>query len=414
MKNKKKRLKIAYGIFFLTAFIFLTLTATGCNKEKVIEILPNSEGGYTLYVNRSPFLVRGVIYNPTPIGEGPGYNFFKHRPKPWEAIDGKLMKEMGVNAVRIYTTYDDLEATREFIQDMYQNYGIYTAVSDWLGLWDIPAANYANPDFQKSTKKRVLQIVKELKDEPGVLMWILGNEHNYTFSGKINFWTTPEIEEIERPYERQLKRAEIFYSFVDEIAAEIKKIDPNRPVALSNGEVSYLQVAAEVCSNIDALAIIAYRGMTFGNMFERIRDTFDLPVILSEFGCDSYDAYKQKEDQEIQAKFLIAQWKNIYQNTTLSNNQKGNVLGGFIFEWTDEWWKHNEACQESWWVHNTEASWSEGSYYFDIKAENNLNMNEEWFGIVSIQKEKKAGINKRTPKKAYYRIKNFFQNLECK
>ncbi len=409
MRLKAKFPKFTGFALFLM-FIALLTTLEGCDRKKLIEIERNEKGGYRLLVNREPFMIRGVIYNPTPIGEGPGYNFFTHRPKPWKVIDGKLMEEMGINVVRIYTAFDDLDATREFIRDMYQNYGIYTAVSDWLGLWE-PNLNYADPAFQEKTKKNVLNVVKALKNEPGVLMWILGNEHNYTFSGKIRFWTSPEIEAIERPYQKQLKKAEIFYSFVDEIAAEIKKIDPYRPVALSNGEVSYLNVASEVCQNIDLLAIIAYRGMVFGNMFERIRDTFDIPVVLSEFGADSYDAYKQVEAQEIQSEFIISQWQDIYKNTTLSGNEYGNVLGGFIFSWTDEWWKFNEACPQSWLIQNTEASWSEGAYYYDIEAEGNLNMNEEWFGIVAIEKEKKGKINRRTPKQAYYDLQKFFSEI---
>ncbi len=411
IKNKLSKIK---NIALLPVIAVFLLTVPGCGRpdpEKTIEIKTTDEGGYALYINQDPFLINGVIYNPTPIGEGPGYNFFQDRPKPWEVVDGKLMKDMGINAVRIYTTYDDLEATREFIQDMYENYGIYTAVSDWLGLWK-PNANYANPSFRNEIKSDVLRMVKALKNEPGVLMWILGNEHNYTFSGKIRFWTSPEIEEIKRPYQRQLKRAEIFYSFVDDIAAKIKEIDPSRPVALSNGEVSYLQVASEVCENIDLLAIIAYRGKVFGNMFERIRDTFDKPIFLSEFGCDSYDAYQKREDQKIQAEFLVSQWKDIYANTVVSGNESGNVLGGFIFEWTDEWWKYNQNCPESWWVQNREASWSDGSYYHDIQAPDNLNMNEEWFGIVSISEQKKDGINIRYPKKAYYQLKKFFQEIK--
>lgn len=424
---KNKILKSA-GFLFSLAMAALFLGLQGCkgateksepeetkkrdySPAKQIEIKETGEGGYSLYVNQEPFLIRGVVYNPTPVGKGPGYNFFTHQPKPWEVTDGQLMQDMGINAVRIYTAYDDLTATREFIRDLYQNYGIYTVVSDWLGLWH-PAANYADPEFQKQVKNEVLEVVKALKNEPGVLMWMLGNENNYTFSGKIRFWTSPEIEKIERPYQRHQKRARIFYSFVDEIAAKIKKIDPSRPVALSNGEVSYLSTASEVCQNIDILAIIAYRGKVFGNMFDRARDIFDLPVVLSEFGCDSYDAYRQKEDQEIQAEFILSQWNDIYANTVAGSNKEGNVLGGFLFSWTDEWWKYNENCPESWLTQNTEACWSEGSYYHDILAENNLNMNEEWFGIVSVREEKQDGINKRVPKKAYYRLQEFFEKIK--
>lgn len=382
------------------------------NQPATIEFKRNVKGGYTLYVDQQPFLIKGVIYNPTPIGEGPAYDFFSHRPKPWLEGDGKLMAEMGINAVRIYSAGENIAATKEFIRDLYQNYGIYTAVSDWIGLWDYPRTNYADPIFRKKTKERILKIVKELKDEKGVLMWILGNENNYTFSGKIGFWTSPEIEKIDKIYKKQQKRAEIYYSFIDEVAKEIKKIDPHHPVALGNGESSFLDIAAENCPNIDALATIIYRGKTFGNVFENIRNTFDKPIVLSEFGCDSYDAYRKKEYQEIQSEFILAQWGKVYNNSTVSGKEDGNVTGSFVFEWSDEWWKHNEGYPDDWSVHNPEAGWSDGSYYHDIRAKHNLNMNEEWFGIVSLHKTKENGLYKRTPKKVYYDLKEYFRQIE--
>jgi len=61
-------------------------------------------------------------------------------------------------------------------------------------------------------------------------------------------------------------------------------------------------------------------------------------------------------------------------------------------------------------VHDTESAWSNGNYYFDIKAKDNKNMNEEWFGIVALSEELENGINKRIPRKAYYVIREFWKN----
>ncbi|MDD3296636.1 MAG: glycosyl hydrolase [Candidatus Omnitrophica bacterium] len=385
---------------------------TDCQARYVrkIDIQSNSEGGFTLYLRGKPFLIRGVGYNPIPIGKGYDYNFFSDKNKPW-LIDGQLMKEAGINCIRIYSAGSDIEETKAFIRDMYEKFGIYTLVSDWLGLWDYPRANYSDKDFCEKTKERFLSVVKALKDEEGVLMWILGNENNYTFSGKIGFWTSPEIESLGDPCAKQIRRAEIYYSFVNSLAKDIKAIDPVHPVALGNGEANFLDTAAKVSPDIDIIAVIIYRGKKFGNLFSAVRNAFNRPVLLSEFGCDSYDAYKNQENQDVQAEFLMSQWKNVYENTTLSGNLKGNVLGGCLFEWTDEWWKHNEGYTEGWNTHDTAAGWSHGSYFYDIKAKNNLNMNEEWFGIISISEEKENGINKRLPKKAYHSLREFFDNL---
>ena len=401
---KRKIFKAGFFLACLFLFPLLLLSAD-------VRIKKTEEGGYTLFVDRRLFLIKGIIYNPTPIGEGYDYNLFSDSRKPW-LFDGKLMKEAGINVVRVYSCRgSDLEKVKQFIRDLYKNYGIYTIIGDWLGLWEKPSPNYADRKFCQYTKEKVLEVVKALKDEKGLLMWILGNENNYTFSGKIAFWTSPEIEKIPDLYERVRKRAEIYYSFVDEIASEIKKIDPHHPVALGNGEVSMLDIAAKVCKNIDVIAVISYRGKRFGNLFENIRYLFDRPVLISEFGCDSYDAYKDEENEDIQAEYIKLQWEDILKNTTLQN-KKGNCIGGALFEWSDEWWKHNEGYTPGWLIHNKQAGWSCGSYYFDIKAKNNLNMNEEWFGIVGLSEEKNEnGLNKRIPKKAYYTIKEIFSKL---
>jgi hypothetical protein len=246
-------------------------------------------------------------------------------------------------------------------------------------------------------------------------MWILGNENSYTFSGKICYWTCPEIDKIKGLKDQQDKRAEIYYTFVNELAKDIKKVDTNHPVALGNGEQSFLDIASKVSGDIDVLAIIAYRGKKFGNLFDQVKGYFDKPVFLSEFGADSFDAYIQKTVEDIQSEYIISQWQDLYNHTVFSQNKEGNCIGGALFEWSDEWWKHNEGYTDDWCVHNTEAGWSHGSYFFDIKAKDNgLNMNEEWFGIVSLSDKEKddQGIDVRIPKKSYYSLKDFFAKIE--
>ncbi len=359
---------------------------------------------------RKPFLVKGVGYSPVPIGAGYDHDFFANESKPWR-IDGQLMQKAGINCIRVYSAGKDLTQVASFIRYMYENHGIYTIMSDWLGLWDYPRANYADSAFRERTKKRILKMVSALKNEEGLLMWILGNENNYTFSGQIGFWTSPEIEKIENPRKKVEKRAQIYYTFVNEVAKEIKEIDNIHPLALGNGEAQFIDIASKICDEIDLLAIIVYRGKTFGNLFDSIRNSFNKPIILSEFGCDSYNAQKMLEDQDIQKDFLLAQWEEIYKNTVISGNASGNILGGCLFEWTDEWWKHNEGYRDDWSLHNTEAGWQQSSYFFDIRAKNNLNMNEEWFGIISISPENKNGVNKRLPKKAYFALKEYFSRI---
>ncbi len=356
-----------------------------------------------------PYIVKGVCYNPIPIGMDYDYDWWNDPAKPW-ITDGKMMKEMGINTIRLYQVGRDPQAVKQVINDFYKLYGIRVLLGDWLGFWEYPCPFYGDDKFQEKVVKQVVEMVNLYKEEPGVLGWILGNENNYSCLGHVNPWSNPEVDAETDPQKQKLMRAKIYYSFVNKISQEIHKIDPHHPVGLGNGELVGLDSAAKYCQDVDFVACIIYRGKTFGNLFKSLRMTFDKPLLLAEFGADCYDANLKKEDQNMQAFFLESQWMQIYENLANTKTGEGNCLGGTIFEWTDEWWKHAPDYPDGWKIHDTESSWSNGSYYFDIQALGNKNMNEEWFGLVAISEEMVNGLNKRTPRKAYYVIREFWKN----
>ncbi|KPK41657.1 MAG: hypothetical protein AMJ78_04910 [Omnitrophica WOR_2 bacterium SM23_29] len=383
----------------------LRKTLFGPRVEKV-SVIKLPDGHFQLLVGKSPYFVKGVCYQPIPIGEDYSYNFWSDPNKPW-LVDGKLMMEAGINTVRFYHPGQNPEEAKELIGDLYKKYNIRTIMGHTLGLYDFPPPNYAEEGFRTQIKEDVLKMVKDYKDEPAILCWLLGNETNYSFDDQIAPWSTDELDAIEDPKERANQKARIYYSFVNEMAKEIHSIDPNHPVAMGNGELFYLEIAREVASQVDLLGGIFYRGKSFGNFWQELQRKFGKPVIFIEFGCDRFNALKKKEDEEIQAYFLESLWKEIIRNSA-GRTGKGNALGGCIFEWTDEWWKHNPSNPAGWWVQDEEAGWSNGAYYFDIEVEGHMNMNEEWYGIVGLSTEKENGINKRIPKKAYYVLKDLW------
>lgn len=115
----------------------------------------------------------------------------------------------------------------------------------------------------------------------------------------------------------------------------------------------------------------------------------------------------------MQAFFLELQWRQIYENLANNPQGQGNCLGGTSFEWTDEWWKHEDANAEGWKVHDTASNWFNGNYYFDSK-DATKNMNEEWFGLVAFSEELENGLHKRLPRKAYYVVREFWKNPALK
>lgn len=379
------------------------------NRLPVLALDHNGKGGYTLLLDGKPFLVKGVCYNPIPVGKDYSYDFYSDASKPW-IRDGRLMKQMGVNAVRLYKVGENPVQVKEAIRTLHRKYDIRSFVGHYLGFWDWPPANYADPAFQAKITQEIISMVETYKNEPGIIGWILGNENNYSFDRNIRPWTTEKLDQIKDAEELRRARAEIYYQFINDLAKEVRRIDPARPVIMGIGEVRSLDVAANLTPDIDILGVIAYRGATFGNLFRQVRQIYDKPVLMIEYGADRYNAYTREEDEDSQARFLELQWKDIERHSTVRSAQ-GNVLGGTLFEWTDEWWKGNENLVHTWSVHDTSSQWSNSSYYYDYEAPGHMNINEEWWGIIGVRSaQDKTATNsapdRRIPKKGFFTLKD--------
>ena len=60
-----------------------------------------------------------------------------------------------------------------------------------------------------------------------------------------------------------------------------------------------------------------------------VHDTLGLPVLYTEFGADAFNARTHREDSLTQARYLLAQWEDVYAHTG-GRGQVGNAIGGFI------------------------------------------------------------------------------------
>jgi hypothetical protein len=420
-----KRKRGPFGILFwisMAAFVACLVAAMPYLKGLTCSPKPlkgpvkveKALAGWYLTVGGKPFFVQGVCYGYTPPGKGAKYDIFSDGRKPW-LVDGALMKKMGVNAVRVYKPGNDVENTRAFIRDFYQNFGIKTALGHYLGYWNWPLPDYTDPMFTEKVKAEILDMVRNYKDEDGILFWILGNENNYAFDRGERDWSTPEIDAMPSPVDQRRAKARIYYTFINDLAREIKRIDPNHPVVMGNGELASIDIARECCPDVDILGGIVYQGKSFGTFFDKLKRNFEKPNVFIEFGADAYDSVWQQENQDWQAFFIKLLWLEIVKNRA-GGDGAGNSLGGFVFEWSDEWWKHNPDSEKNWHMHDTEAGWANTAYYYDTKAGNN--MSEEWWGIVGLDpKHAKDGVIKRVPRKAYYIFRSYWagkKHEECR
>ncbi|MCS7151969.1 MAG: T9SS type A sorting domain-containing protein, partial [Endomicrobia bacterium] len=118
-----------------------------------------------------------------------------------------------------------------------------------------------------------------------------------------------------------------------------------------------------------------------------------------EFGCDSWDGRNGKEDEFMQAKYIVSQWRDIERNLTLNG---GVASGGCVFEWTDEWWKSSSNTLGNS-GQDTSTDWQNSDY-------DDPNMNEEWFGIMKISSNIYNSYI-TSPKKAYNELQKVWNKF---
>ncbi|MGD9140093.1 MAG: glycoside hydrolase family 2 TIM barrel-domain containing protein [bacterium] len=361
-------------------------------------------GGLKLEVEGRDFMVFGMNWGYMPIGENHMYNLWDQPDEFIEEVLSRempLLKNMGVNAIRQYAGIPP-----RWVRHIYERYGIYTVVNHLVarygytldGVW-MPSVDYSDPRLRQVLIEEASALVEEFDGVPGVLMWLLGNENNYGLT-----WTSFEIQALPEG-EREAARARYLYSLYEEITVAIKERDPHRPVAISNGDIQYIDIIAEECRNLDVLGTNVYRGISARDLFQVVHDKLGIPVMFTEFGADAWNAREMREDQITQARYLLGQWQEIYEQSS-GKGRVGNAIGGFIFQWSDGWWKFLQ--DERLDIHDTNASWPNGGYVEDyVEGENN--MNEEWWGITAKGPPDFTGQYAVYPRAAFYALRRAFQ-----
>ncbi|HKJ90049.1 MAG TPA: glycoside hydrolase family 2 TIM barrel-domain containing protein, partial [Oceanipulchritudo sp.] len=377
-----------------TALIVLFFSTVAFAKPNVVDTF-HDEYGWKLKVDGRDFYVKGVVWGYTPRGENYKYNFW-NQPRDFikKVIDHdfQLMEQAGVNAIRAFSNMPP-----EWITYVYEKYGIMTAVNPLMGRYGATVGavfrertDYSDELTRRTLKAEVLEIVRKYKDVPGVLMFALGNESNYGLS-----WSSFEIEDLPEG-EQDVERAKYLYSLFAETIEAGKEIDPNHPFTIVNGDIQYLELINRYGADWDLLGVNVYRGISFTDLWERVHEGLGLPVLFFEFGSDAFNARDFAEDQAAQANYLRGQWQEMYRNSY--GHGHGNSIGGFVFQWRDEWWKTRQ--DENLDVHDRNASWENGGYKFD-HVDGLDNMNEEWFGITRLGDLNREGFFPAEPRMAY-------------
>jgi len=386
---------------------FLSLLIICCSLAlySQVEVVKDNDG-HKLLVNDQPFMVNGMNWDYFPIGTNYSYSLWNQSDELIQnALDAEmgLLKNMGVNSIRVYTGIQP-----KWIQYIYENYGIHTMLNHSFGRYGltidgawVAVTDYSDPRTQQLLLSEVKQMAADYNGTPGLLLYLLGNENNYGL-----FWAGAETEDFpDEDEERNFigeSRGRPMYSLMNEAAIAIKNIDNTHPVAICNGDVLFMDIIAEECTDVDIFGTNTYRGLSFTSMFDEVAEKLDMPILLTEFGSDAFNAVSMQEDQEAQARYMLSNWKEIYENAA-GMGKANNSIGGYTFQFSDGWWKFGQT--ENLDTHDTNASWANGGYQYDFREGKN-NMNEEWFGITAKGPTNPNGTYTLYPRAAYYVLQN--------
>jgi exo-beta-1,3-glucanase (GH17 family) len=304
--------------------------------------------GRQVLVNDVPYEIRGLCYNPVAKGA---------TTRDFGVIDRdlELMKEAGVNTIRIYAPVDD-----RGVLDKIHNAGIKVIVGfgyNQGGVFDILSGT-------------CVDYVKKYKDHPAILFWELGNEYNYHpewFDGDMNNW----------------------YTALNATADLLHKADGSHPVATAHGELPTTEVLG-LCPNVDVWGMNVYRWDRPGDIFGQWAAISEKPMYLSEAGGDSYmtiaaEGYAQGDNQKAQADANANILDQVFAHDDIT-------LGVTLFAFSDEWWKAGNPDQQD------TGGWAPESSGVPYDGA----PNEEYWGLVDIDRNKKE---------AYFVVKDKYQAL---
>lgn len=303
--------------------------------------------GRFLLVDNEPYEIRGVAWNPVPQG---GTHLNDLDFSGYADLDVALMQELGINTVRTYEPIVD------------------TVVLDKLHAAGIKVINSAY-NWGGSDVSSVDAVVNAVKGHPAILMWSVGNEWNYN-----GLYFGLDLQAAA--------------TRVNAVAQRIKTLDPNTPVATIYGELPSAALVEQL-NHVDVWGVNVYRGISFGDLFDQWHVIADRPMFIGEYGADAYNANDNGSgaaigyDPASQSHAVVVLTQEIFDNIVTEDamgNQTG-VLGGLFFEWADEWWKAGNPNQQ-----DPGGVAPGGGPYPDAT------FNEEYWGIVDIQRNRRCGF----------------------
>lgn len=351
------------------------------------------------------FTIKGVGYQPTPIGAKPPPS----PPHPDDPDiydrDFQLLEKMGCNTIRIWALPPSPWV--EVPGDPYINlmnkaaeYGLKVIA----GFWMDTHVEYADLEVREKARQGFEEFVDAYKDFPALLMWGIGNENNYrNGSNKAYYSLCNELAEI--AYQREgasyhpvmIINGNLFNIGVEERGAE-------------DFQLNYLDAWGSNAYYRNFYDIYWYGDHRYRRLerpddgfFEVYKEKSSKPLVITEYGADAYrtegiDPIVGIEDED--SRDAQADW--VRQNTLDIMDASEVCLGGHVMAYSDEWWKDKYGNR---WIHDPGPAAHWGDNLPDGYA------NEEYWGIVSIS-DNGGEPDIVTPRKVYDTLKLLYEGAK--
>ena len=306
----------------------------------------------------TPYFIRGVGYEPTPIGRHVSdwgwpalYPRTNNIFEETAALDRDftLLRDMNANTIRIWKANSTLQPDGRYPNLLTTTtltkakaYGLKVIPGFWIGnpgYWQCTGGgpvytisiDFTNTAVRTDIINRFAAFVTSFKNREEILFWAIGNEENLS----LNRNTPTQVQ--------------AFYSLMNAMGAKVREIEGANyyhPVAIVNGELGFIGESGfgardSDLPNIDIWGANVYRGENFGTLFTEYQAKSTKPLWLSEFGIDAFNAVSPstpavgQENQALQATWDGELWEELVKNSMVN-------IGGTLMAYSDNWWKPRE------------------------------------------------------------------------
>lgn len=314
--------------------------------------------GRQLLVNDIQYTIKGICYHP--VLKGSEKRSFENLTE-----DLALMKEAGINTIRVYVPITDKDVLDEI---------------DAAGFKVIMGIGYNQGGQNDILSGSFIDYVNTFKSHNAILLWELGNEYNYHpewFGGDIRNW----------------------YSALNNAANLIHQNDPKHPVTTAHGELPD-SLALVSCPDVDIWGMNVYRWDNPEEIFSEWAAVSTKPMYLSEAGADSFmswtsHGFEEGKNEKAQANAITHILDDVFRYPEICS-------GVTLYAFVDELWKagNPESYDSGGWAPKSSGVPYDGT------------ANEEYWGIVTIDRTKKAAFQVVKEKYNYAQLVLKNENLE--